>query len=156
MKWKLSDWASIAEIIAAIGVVFSLIFVGLQVNEGNQETRAATNQATADAEAHMIATMANHSNTWHKVTAGVPLESGAETREGIMLYNLLMVETSNRYQQFHSGFLDAATWEGRLSILQPTVKLPIFKLWRASFGARGHSAEFLKLIDSLAVETPIE
>ena len=45
MKLKLTDWASIAEIIAAIGVVFSLIFVGLQINEGNQETRAATIQA---------------------------------------------------------------------------------------------------------------
>ena len=156
MKSKLTDWASIAEIIAAIGVVFSLIFVGLQINEGNQETRAATIQATADAEAFMIATMANHSNTWHKVTTGVPLESGAETREGIILYNMLMVETENRYHQFHSGFLGAASWEGRLSTLQPTVKLPIFKIWRASLGAKGHTTEFLELVDSLAAETPIE
>jgi len=156
MKSKLSNWASIAEIIAAIGVAFLLIFVGLQINEGNHETRAATTQATADAEAFMIATMANHSTTWHKVTSGVPLESGAETREGIILYNLLMVETENRYHQFHSGFLDARSWEGRLSILQPTVKLPIFKIWRTSLGAKGHSAEFLELVDSLAADTPIE
>ena len=90
MKWKLSDWASIAEIIAAIGVIFSLIFVGLQINEGNLETRAATNQATADAEAFMIVTFANHSYTWNKVITGAPLESGAESRKGILLYNLLM------------------------------------------------------------------
>ena len=156
MKLKLSDWASIAEIIAAIGVIFSLIFVGLQINKGNQETRAATNQATTDAEAFLIATMANHSNTWDKVSTGVPLESGAETREGILLYNLMMVETENRYHQFHSGFLDASLWESRLSILQPTVKLPIFKIWRTSLGARAHSAEFLELVDSLAAETSIE
>ena len=156
MKWKLSDWASIAEIIAAIGVIFSLIFVGLQLNEGNQETRAATIQATADAEAFMIATMANHSDTWFKVITGLPLESGAETHEGIILYNLLMVETENRFHQFHSGFLDAQSWEGRLSILQPTVRLPIFTQWRKSFGARAHSAEFLKLVDGLAAEAPIE
>jgi len=42
MKWKLSNVASIAEIVAAIGVIFLLIFVGLQINEGNQETRAVT------------------------------------------------------------------------------------------------------------------
>ena len=156
MTLKLSNVASIAEIIAAIGVILSLIFVGLQINEGNQETRAATNQATADAEAFMIATLANHSNTWHKVTAGVPLDSGAETREGIVLYNLLMVETENRYHQFHSGFLDAASWEARLSTLQPIAKLPIFKIWRTSLGAKGRSAEFLELVDSLAAKASIE
>ncbi len=107
MKWKLSDWASIAEIIAAIGVIFSLIFVGLQINEGNLETRAATNQTVADAEAFMIATFANHSDTWNKVISGAPLESGAESRKGTILYNLLMVHTENQYHQFQSGFLDA-------------------------------------------------
>ena len=38
---KLTDWASIAEIIAAIGVVFSLIFVGLQINDGNATRNAS-------------------------------------------------------------------------------------------------------------------
>ena len=156
MKWKLSDVASIAEIIAAIGVIFSLIFVGLQINEGNQETRAATTQAAYNAEAFMIATLVNHSDTWVKVITAAPLESAAEAHKAIMLYNLLMVETENRYHQYHSGFLATPTWEGRLLILQPTVKLPIFKTWRESFGGRGHSAEFLELLDSLAMEAPIE
>jgi hypothetical protein len=156
MRLKLTDWASIAEIIAAIGVVFSLIFVGLQINDGNQETRAATLQAASDAEAFMIATIVNHSETWDKVITGARLENGAETRKGINLYNLMMVDNENRYHQFHSGFLDAPAWEGRLSILQPIVRLPMFKIWRESFGAKGHSAEFLELVDSLAEESPDE
>jgi hypothetical protein len=156
MTWKLSDVASIAEIIAAIGVIFSLIFVGLQINEGNQETRAATTQAAADAEAFMIATMVNHSDTWDKVIIGAPFESGAEKRKAILLYNLLMVESENRYHQFHSGFLGAQTWEGRLSIIQPTVRLPMFRIWRETFGGRSHSPEFLELLDRLAKEAPIE
>jgi hypothetical protein len=133
-----------------------LIFVGLQISEGNQETRAATIQAASDAEAFMIATVVNHSETWDKVVTGAPLESGGETRKGINLYNFLMVESESRYHQFHSGFLDAASWEGRRSTLQSLVRLPIFKLWRESFGAKGHSAEFLELLDSLAEEAPVE
>jgi hypothetical protein len=156
MRLTLKDWASIAEIIAAIGVVFSLIFVGLQINDGNQETRAATLQAASDAEAFMISTIVNHSETWEKVVTGAPLENGAETRKGINLYNFIMVDNENRYHQFHSGFLDAPSWEGRLSVLQPIVRLPMFKIWRESFGAQGHSAEFLELVDSLAEESPDE
>jgi hypothetical protein len=153
---KLTDWASIAEIIAAIGVIFSLIFVGLQINEGNQEARAATIQAASDAESFMIATIVNHSETWDKVVTGAPLDSGAETRKGIILFNFLMVESENRYHQFQSGYLDAPSWVGRRSTLQPLVRLPIFKLWRESFGARGHAAEFLELLDRLAEEAPVE
>jgi len=67
-----------------------------------------------------------------------------------------MVDTENRYYQFHSGFLDAPSWEGRLSTLQPIVKLPILNIWRESFGAKGHSAEFLELLDTLAEEAPVE
>ena len=156
MTWKLSDVASIAEIIAAIGVIFSLIFVGLQINEGNQETRAATTQAAADGEAFMLATMLNHSETWDKVVTGAPLESGAETRRAINLYSLLMVDTENRYHQFTSGFLYDSSWDGRLSILRGVVKLPIFEIWKESFGAKNHSAEFLDLLDSLTEESPVE
>ena len=99
MKWKLSEWASIAEIIAAIGVILSLIFVGVQVSEGNLETRAATLQAASDAEAFMLATFLEHTDTWDKVVTGQPLDDGAELRGGILLYNLLLVDTENRYHQ---------------------------------------------------------
>jgi len=156
MKMRLSDWASIAEIIAAIGVILSLIFVGLQINEGNEETRAATIQASADAEAFMIATMLNQSGTWHKVVTGAPFDSEEETRSGILLFNLLMTESENRFHQFNSGFLDSQSWEGRVASLRPLVRLPIFGVWKESFGALNHSADFLDLLDRLAEEPLID
>jgi len=156
LKMKLSDWASIAEIIAAVGVILSLIFVGLQINEGNQETRAATLQAAADGEAFMIATLLNHPDTWHKVITGESLEDGEETRSGILLFNLLITESENRFHQFNAAFLDSASWHGRLASLRPLVKLPIYQTWRKSIGAMNHSANFLDLLDMLAEDTPDE
>ena len=50
MKIKLADWASIAEILGAVAIVISLVFVGFQINDGNRETRAATTQAILDSE----------------------------------------------------------------------------------------------------------
>ena len=156
MKLRLAEWASIAEIIAAIGVIISLIFVGLQISEGNQETRAATRQAASDGEAFMLATFVNHAETWDKVVTGTPLESGTETRRAINLYNILMVDTENRFHQFNSGFLDDSSWQGRLSILHGVTKLPIYETWRNSFGANNHSPEFLELLDSIAEESAVE
>ena len=152
----LSDWASIAEIIAAIGVMLSLIFVGFQIRGGTQEARAATVQAASDAEAFFIATVVNHSSTWNKVVSGEPLESGEETRRGINLYNFLIVETENRYHQYQSGYLDSQAWEARLRSMRPSVKLPIYPIWRKSYGAMGRSADFLEMLDKLADEPSVE
>ena len=150
---KLSEWASIAEIIAAVGVILSLIFVCLQINEGNQETRAATLQAAADGEAFLIATLLAHPGIWDKILTGQPLDDGEEKRTGILLFNLLMTESENRFYQFNAGFLDASSWHGRLASLQLLVKLPFFRTWRGTIGARNHSADFLDLVDRLASDT---
>ncbi len=44
-KLGLSEWASIAEIGAATGVVISLIFVGLELRSNTEATQAATREA---------------------------------------------------------------------------------------------------------------
>lgn len=41
MKRSLADWANVAEILAAVAIVFSLIFVGLEVRSNTQVARAA-------------------------------------------------------------------------------------------------------------------
>lgn len=156
MNWKLSNVASIAEIVAAIGVICSLIFVGIQINEGNQETRAATIQAAAEGEAFLIATVLNHTGTWQKVVTGAPIEGGEEMRTAILLYNLVMTENENRFYQFNAGFLDSEPWEARLFALKLLVDLPIYGTWKQSIGAKGHSADFLDLLDSLAENTTDE
>ena len=44
---KLGEWASIAEIIGALAVVISLVYVGIQVNDSAGATRSASaNDAT--------------------------------------------------------------------------------------------------------------
>lgn len=42
MKWKLSELASIAEIIGAFAVVISLVYVGVQVNDSAGAVRSAS------------------------------------------------------------------------------------------------------------------
>ncbi len=42
MRLKLSEWASIAEIIGAFAVVISLLYVGVQVNDSASAVRAAS------------------------------------------------------------------------------------------------------------------
>jgi hypothetical protein len=43
MKLKLSEWANIAEVLGAVAIVVSLIFVRVQISDGNRETRLSVN-----------------------------------------------------------------------------------------------------------------
>lgn len=138
------------EFLGAIAVVVTLIYLAAQVKHNTRAARAATVQSTLTSELYTTATLAEHSSTWDKVVTGAPLASGEEKRRGIILFNLIMIESENRYIQFNSGYLEAQSWEGRLSSLSPLVGLPIFEAWRNTPGAMNHSADFLELLDSLA------
>jgi hypothetical protein len=87
------------------------------------------------------------------VVSGSPLTDVGEAREAILLYNLLMTERENRYYQFKSGNLDAQSWEGGLAARARISSLPMFEQWRSTPGAENHSAEFLELVDELAIQS---
>ena len=96
MNRKLSDLASVAEIIAAIGVILSLLFVGFEIRDGNQETRAVTVQATLDSEMAFQSELLRYADIWEKVARGESLSDGEEVRRGTILYNMMMTLNEDR------------------------------------------------------------
>ncbi len=142
MNQRLSDFASVAEIVAAVGVILSLLFVGFQIEDGNRETRAATLQATLDSEMFFQAEILRYAETWEKVVTGEPLSDGEETRRGIILYNMLMTLYQNQYYQFKSGYLEDSP------SVERTITFPIYEIWRGSGGASARSPEFLEFVES--------
>ena len=145
----LSKWASIAEMIAAIGVILSLIFVGLQINDESRETRAATLQAANDSEMFMISELLRYSDTWEKVLTGTHIEDGSETRRAILLYNLAMTQYENRFAQFEAGYFDPELWKSRRPGLARLAAVPFFETWKGSIGAMDHSQRFTEMVDSM-------
>ena len=105
MKIKLSEWASVAEILGAVAIVISLFFVGFQISDGNNETRAATTQAALDAEMAFQAELLRYADVWEKSVLGGDLTDEVERRRAIALYNMAMTSEDNRYQMGSSGYL---------------------------------------------------
>jgi hypothetical protein len=143
VKKTLSDWASIAEILGAIAVVVSLLFVGFQISEGNRETRAARVQAALDTEMAFQAAVLRDAAVWDKIVTGAPLAAGEETRKGIILYNMLQTQNENRYQQMQAGFI-----EERTSAIASLATLPFYDIWRSSPAAQSRSPEWLAILDN--------
>ena len=147
MNWDAIS--AIGEIVGAIAVVITLIYLARQIRDSNRETRAVTLQATASNAIDVNTVFVDNAATWNKVISGIELEDEDEKRKGIVLYNLLMIETEARFHQFEAGYLDATAWERRLPAIRITIKNPIHKSWRASPGANAHSLSFLKMLDEM-------
>ena len=143
--------AAIAEIVGAIAVVITLIYLAVQIRDSNVETRATTTQAALDSELFLSAELVRYAAIWDKVVSSLPLADGEETRRGIILYNMLMTQFENRYRQYTSGYL-----EDLPTSVDKLVALPFFDAWRGSLGASTRNPDFLELVDRLRAESTVK
>lgn len=148
----LAELANVAEIIGVILVVLTLIFLTLQIRQNTRALKATTIQNVMRDETAMMSIFVEHADVWDKIQCGASLAPGMETRRAIVLFNLLMIDTASRHQQFKIGYLEAEPWNARLRTLPGIVRLPVFKNWRQSRGGLGHTADFLNLLDDLAAQ----
>ena len=146
----LDELAAWGEFIGGIAVLAGLVFVGMQLLGGNREARAATVQSTLQMQMLLDTELAKYSETWNKVIQSLPIIDDAEVRRGIILYNLVLTSTENRYHQFKAGYLDQLSWDANLSATRKTVACAIYDDWKSTAGAATHSADFLELVESIA------
>ena len=69
-RLKLGEWAQIAEIVAAVAVVFSLVYVGLELRENTSAVRAASVQAITTGTRDALMTVASDAELARVVRLG--------------------------------------------------------------------------------------
>lgn len=145
MNWEAIG--AVGEIIGAIGVIFSLIYLSIQIRTQSAESHAATIQSFTDQQLTLNSELIRNAKIWDKVIKSESLSEGEETRIGMLLFNMIMIENENSYFQFKSGYLPESVWAGRIGNIENLAALPIFETWRSSLAAQGRDREFLKIID---------
>ncbi len=113
MKLKLSDWANIADIVGAIALVCSLVYVGYELHLNTIETRAANIQAmAAHSQAFNLAVATNPDLTKILETPSEELTSAQVTQiRRFLATSLRGAETS--YILYSKGMLDERYWRGK-------------------------------------------
>ena len=101
-KRPLSDWASIAEIIAAVAVVVSLLFVGLQINENTAEMRASQSNDLYDAIREVELVVLSNADLMIAVDKGMGGRRAEMTEEEITYFRNYLVQSFNVWEQAFS------------------------------------------------------
>ena len=118
MKAKLQEYALIAEIVSALAVVISLVYVGYQVQINTEEKRMQSVQSLNTANRDLAMNLVNNEKegiAWHKVLDGEELSKRELDLMTDALYSHLMVleDTYNKYQE---GYIDAEFLQARVNL----------------------------------------
>ena len=149
-KFSLSDWANVAEIGAATGVIVSLIFVGLQLRSNTEATEAATREAINQKDMEYLSlrldssVLARAHAKRENGEALSPLEESQRVHEEYV--NFVAFEHS--FYQYEKGGLEPEEWLRHENIVRHQIQGSRYAqiMW-----ARYHhhfTPEFQRLVDS--------
>ena len=159
MRLKLSEWASVAEIIGAAAVIVSLVYVGYQVNDNTSAIRsAAANDASVGMQSWYLEMGSNReaSDLWfNAMTSPEPLPTHDEF-QFMMMHHAVMLGFQNSYLLVQEGTLDADYRDSITFALVAVKDLPgMGRYWRQRRGFlhRGFAEYVDGLLERDSVET---
>jgi hypothetical protein len=153
---SLEDIYYVSQIVAAVPIVASLIFVGLQTRQNTRAVRAAASQAYAANRAQLnsnIVTVGEFAQIWRKgVAAPDSLSDDEHVRFLVHMTTLFLTHEAARIQWRH-GQLDSEHWDNVVLQLRDAVDLPGFqRYWKIR--GHWHSPEFRNWYQSLTSASP--
>ena len=134
MKFKLSEIASIAEIIGAFAVVISLIYVGVQVNDSTGAVRSASANDANVAMQSWYQEIGSDQQTselfYNALTSEEPL-SNQEEFQFLMMYHGAFLALQTSFLLAEEGTIDVELREGLTSVILGVKDLPgTQRYWR--------------------------
>jgi len=135
----LSDWASIAEIVGAVVVVVSLVFIGVQIRKNTIATQAATLQSSVANDMQILTAVgatSEASTALFKYSFDPAGITEAQLLQGRWLFASTVRHWENLYLQRLAGTLSQSAWEAREPALRALVLCPGWEEYTTSvFGA---------------------
>ena len=110
---ELEQLSFISEIVAAIAVIASLIYVGRQVKENTTATKSTAAQAMADTMngyVGLINSSSNLSDILHKGATGLDNLQGGEVIQFGAFHDQMFICSESLYYQWNDGVLDDHLW----------------------------------------------
>jgi hypothetical protein len=136
VKYKLSEVAHIAEIVGAVAIVLSLIFVGIQLQKNTSATRSASAIAATNSMSQWYSNLGSNeqnSNLFRNFMADPSSISEEQRFQVIMNFHAAMLIIQNNFYLANEGTLDA---EMEVSISESIVVLKDYPGWKLYWKTR--------------------
>ena len=150
---SIQDWGAIGEIVGAVGVIVTLLFLSLQIRANTKESRlSATADIARDYNAYLQHITSNEalSALWLRaVDDDFGSLTEAERARVIMVMGNFFRIMESAHIQYTSGRMDLASWQGYERLLARSVSANAFSAyWQLR--ATLHGVSFQKLIEKIS------
>ncbi len=147
----LEQLSLIAEIVAAIAVVFSLLYLAIQIRHSRYQRKEEATNLVTQQRAEFINQMAQDGELSRIVAKGLAgkdkLPANEHLRFSSYLYHVF-VHLELGFRKWHKGDLDSATWSSWDEGSQWWFSCPGAQKWWANNLAGGFTHEFRNYVDS--------
>lgn len=147
MIQALQDYALIAEIISAIAIIVSLIFVGFQIRENTRATQAKAFHDIAALDINLLLSMASSQESARISTLfrENPDElSEDELNYGFYMFGAEVRHIENLFLQKKSGMISEASWSSRQALVEGLVLSPGFGVLLAGMHKKYFDGSFIE------------
>jgi len=147
---KFSDWKDAAELIGIVGIVVSLLFVGLQLQQSHKIALATQYQARAEATQNLYLALIEADHLMPVPELHTALHNGLGKKfsaKDINVFLWLWIQYDNHFYQYESGFFDESAWQAQrrnIGELYSICDARFVYEWRK----KGLRSEFVDLIES--------
>jgi len=153
----LSDLANLAQIIVALAVIASLIFVGLQIRQNTKSAKSSTLQLNADHWLNYFSIISDPKFTdiYAKGSLGSDDLDQNQFRQFFLLCRATFMGMENQHYQFQHGLLDSDTYAGyRVTVREQILAFPgIRAMWRLV--RHSYGADFVAFMDKQIADAPV-
>jgi len=154
----IQDIGSIAELIASIGVIVSLIYLAIQVKQNTQSNKIAATQNLATANIDMNRDIALNRELAELIQKGSSVGlSGLSEVDQLQLSAQMMAlyhQFDLAYHQYNAGHLEEEIWKKFEYEIPIWISIPLAKEWFERDKAR-LSKSFVKFVESKVAEVDI-
>ncbi len=134
----MATFSAIAEIIAALGIIASLVFVGEQMRRNTRSVKGATYQSVISEVVSSTTAIAADKDLARIFFAGLAnfdaLDMAEQQRAGF-LFTTIFRQFENIHYQWENGFMDQENRAGWENAISSYYNLPGFRKW---WDIRGH------------------
>lgn len=128
----LASVSALAQVVSAVGVIISLVYLAIQVQQNTRAVRNSTHHVLTLTRLDYITMVAQNADLSHILRVGVQdlgqLDEDERQRFNLLMYYMFS-SGENFYYQYRQGALDAEQWERWCGTLRVYFRQPGIRAW---------------------------
>jgi len=153
----MQDWGAVGELVGGFAIILSLVYVGLQIRQSTQASRAVTSQSFSSqfTELNLQITRADFHDIWWRGLCGLKNLQGSEMAAFMAFLSAIMLMWESFFLQKQDGTFEAQIFDSWLvHVIDLFGNEGVREYW--AIRKHGFTAEFVEFLDEqIATSEPI-